>query len=118
MNLTSCANGWFVGKYESTNNEVGVLCEYTTSASSASWWQGVWGANANGFIIWYNYQGLPPKSNGSAVLSGPLTQNSDASLKGNAEDVGLTDCTDMLETLMLKHTPGTICKKGIKGQGL
>ena len=70
--LTSSTNGWFVGKYEGTNNEAGVLSEYKTSASSTSWWQGVWGANTNEFNIWYNFQGLPLKSNGSAVLSGNL----------------------------------------------
>ena len=32
--------------------------------------------------IWFNYQGSSLKSNGSAVLSGSLTQNPDASLKG------------------------------------
>ena len=72
LNLTISTNGWFVGKYESTNNEVGVLFGYKTSASSTSWWQGVWGANTNEFNIWYNYQGLSLKSNGSAVLSGIL----------------------------------------------
>ena len=102
LNLTSSANGWFVGKYESTNNEVAVSFEYKTSASSTSWWQGVRGANTNEFYIWYNYQRLSLKSNGSAVLSGSLTQDPNASLKDNVEDVGLTDCTDMLENINVK----------------
>ena len=42
------------------------------------------------------------KSNGSAVLSGSLTQDSDATLKGNVEDVGLTDCMNMLENIHAK----------------
>ena len=54
------------------------------------------------FNMWFYYQGLSLKSNGSAVLSGSLTHNSDASLKGNVEDVGLTDCTNMLENTNVK----------------
>ena len=114
LNLTSSTNGWFVGRYESTSNEAGVLFEYDTPASSTSWWQGVWGANTNGFNIWYNYQGLSLKSNGSAVLSGSLTQNSDASLKGNVEDVGLTGCRNMLDNISVKTCTRNDVEEGNK----
>ena len=58
--------------YESTPNDVGCLFQYKTSASSTSWWHGVWGANANEFNIWHNYKGLSIKSDGSATINGNL----------------------------------------------
>ena len=70
----SNSNGWFLGNLESTLNKIGCLIEYQTSASSTSWWAGVWGASSNEVNIWYNYKGLSTKSNGSAVLDGSLTQ--------------------------------------------
>ena len=115
--ITNNGDNWFQGEYIAHANNVGCLFRYRTSGSSTYWWSGVWGSNTNGFNTRFNHQGLSLKSNGSAVLSGSLTQNSDASLKGNVEDVGLTDCMNMLEN-MLKHTPGTIWKKEIKGQSL
>ena len=66
------SDSWFVGKYESTLNEVGCLFQYTTSASSTTWWQGVWGANTNEFNIWHNYKGLSLKEGGNASISGNL----------------------------------------------
>ena len=53
-------------------NAIGCLFEYKTSASSTSWWTGVWGANTNEFNIWFNYQGLSIKPTGDVVLSGKL----------------------------------------------
>ena len=73
--ITNTGTNWFQGKYIATANQVGCLFRYRTSGSSTYWWSGVWGANTNGFNIWFNYQGLSIKSNGSAVLSGSLTQN-------------------------------------------
>ena len=63
---------------------------------------GAWGSNTIGFNTWFNYQGSSLKSNGNAVLSGSLTQNSDASLNDNVEDVGLTHCMHMLENIHAK----------------
>ena len=39
----SSSSGWFLSKFESTLNNIGCLFEYKTSASSTSWWKGVWG---------------------------------------------------------------------------
>ena len=78
---------------------------------------GVWGANTNEFNIWFNYQGLSLKSSGSAVLSGSLTQDSDASLKGNVEDVDLTDCTNMLENINVKTYTRNDMEEGNKRLG-
>ena len=100
--ITNTGTNWFQGEYIATGNEVGCLLRYKTSGSSTYWWSGVWGANTNEFHIWFNCQGLSLKSNGSAVLSGSLTQDSDASLKGNVEDVDLTACTNMLENINVK----------------
>ena len=67
--------------------------------------------------MWFNYQGLSLKSNGSAVLRGSLTQNSDASSKGNDEDVGLTDCMHMLQNIHAKTYTGNDMKEGNKRLG-
>ena len=67
--------------------------------------------------IWFNYQGLPLKSHCSAVLIGSLTQNSDASFKGNVEDVGLTDCTNMLENINVKTYTRNDMEEGNKRLG-
>ena len=63
----------------------------------------IWGGS-NDYVIWngYNGTGLTLKANGSAVLSGSLTQNSDASLKDNVEDASLKDCMNMLENINVK----------------
>ena len=79
----------------------GCLFEYRTGASSTSWWQGNL-VGSNELVIKTGSNGLTITSNGSAVLCGSLTQNPDASLKGNVEDVGLTDCTTMLEHINVK----------------
>ena len=59
-------------------------------------------SGSNEFVIKTGSNGLTIKSNGSAVLSGSLTRNPGASLKGNVEDADLTDCTDMLENINVK----------------
>ena len=74
--VTNTGTNWFQGEYVATANEVGCLFRYKPSGSSTYWWSGVWGSNTNGFGIWFNYQGLSLKSNGSAVLTGSLTQSS------------------------------------------
>ena len=109
---TSRSGAGFIGEFVSTLK--GCLFEYLTSASSTSWWQGVLGGS-NEFVIKTSSNGLTVKSNDSAVLSGSLTQDSDASLHDDVEDVGLIDCMNMLETLLLKHTPGTIWNMEING---
>ena len=73
--------------------------------------------NTNDFNMWFNYQGLSSKSNGSAVLSGSLTQKPDASLKGNVEDVGLTDCTNMLGNINVKTYTRNDMEEGNKRLG-
>ena len=45
---------------------------------------------------------LPRKINGGAVLSGSLTQTSDASLNYNVEDVDLADGTNLLDNISVK----------------
>ena len=47
----SSNNGWTVGQFESTLNNIGCLVEYKTFASSTSWWTGVWGTNTNEFKV-------------------------------------------------------------------
>ena len=66
------------------------------------WEESVSWGGSNDLIIKSGSNGMTIKSSGSAVLSGSLTQNSDASLKGNIEDVGLTDCTNMPENINVK----------------
>ena len=100
--ITNNGGNWFQGEYMATANDVGCLFRYKTGGSSSYWWTGVWGANTNEFNIWYNYQGLSLKPNGSAVLSGSLIQNPYASLKDNVADVDFTDCTNMLENINVK----------------
>ena len=39
---------------------------------------------------------------GNAILTGSLTQNSDARLKDNVEDVELNGCMDMLQNIDVK----------------
>ena len=51
----SSNNGWTVGQFEPTLNNIGCLVEYKTLASSTSWWTGVWGTNTHEFKIWVNY---------------------------------------------------------------
>ena len=68
----SSNNGWTVGQFESTLNNIGCLLEYKTFASPTSWWTGVWGTNTNEFKIWFNYKGLTMKPTGDAVISGNL----------------------------------------------
>ena len=72
--ITNTGTNWFQGEYIATANQVGCLFRYRTSGSSTYWWSGVWGSNTNDFNIWFNYQGLSLKSNGSAVFSGSFTQ--------------------------------------------
>ena len=93
------------------------MFRYKTSGSSSYWWTGAWGANTNDFNIWFNYQGLSLKSSGSAVLSGSLTQDPDAPLKDNVEDVGLTDCTNMLENINVKTYTRNGMEEGNKRLG-
>ena len=116
--VTSNCGNWFQGEYLANANNVGCLFRYRTSGSSTYWWSGVWGSNTNGFSIWFNYQGLSLKSNGSAVLSGPLPQGSDASLKDNVEDVGLTDCMNMLENIRAKTYTRNDMEEGNKRLGV
>ena len=94
----------------------GCLFEYLTSASSTSWWQGVL-SGSNEFVIKTGSNGLTIKSNGIAVFSGSLTQNSDASLKDNVEDVDLTDCTDLLENINVKTYTRNYIEEGNKRLG-
>ena len=108
---------WFVASLESTISGDGCLMQWKTTGSSTYWWSGVWGTNTNEFNIWFNYQGLSRKSNGSAVLSGSLTQNSDASFKDNVEDVDLTDCTNMLENIDVKTYTRNDMEEGKKRLG-
>ena len=115
--ITNNGGNWFQGECIATANEVGCLFRYKTSGSSTYWWSGVWGSNTNDFNIWFNYQGLSLKSNGSAVLSGSLTRNSDASSKDNVEDVGLTYCTDMLENINVKTYTRNDMEEGSKRLG-
>ena len=66
---------WFQGENVVNTNNVGwFLFRCKTSGSPTYWWSGDWGSNTNDFNTWFNYQGLSLKSNGSAVLSGSLTQ--------------------------------------------
>ena len=65
-------NGWTVGQFESTLNNIGCLVEYKTFASSTSRWAGVWGTNTNEFKIRFTYKGLTIKPTGDAVISGNL----------------------------------------------
>ena len=94
----------------------GCLFEYLTSASSTSWWQGVL-SGPNEFVIKAGSNGLTIKSNGSAVLSGSLKQNPDAPLKDNVEDVGLTDCRNMLENINVKTYTRNDMEEGNKRLG-
>ena len=96
---TGSRGSGFIGKFVSTVK--GCLFEYLTNASSTSWWQGVV-RGSNELVIKTGSNGPTIKSNGSAVLSGSLTQNSDASLKDDVADVDLTDRTDMLEHINVK----------------
>ena len=100
--ITNHGDNRFQGEHIANANIVGCLFRYKTSGSSTYWWSGVWGYNTNYINIWFNYEGLSLKSNGSVVLSGSLTQNPDASLTDNVEDVGLTDCMKMLENIHAK----------------
>ena len=72
ISIKSISNGWFLGQFESTVNNIGCLIEYKTIASSTSWWTGVWGSNTNEFNLWFNYKGLSLKTTGDAVISGNL----------------------------------------------
>uniref|UniRef100_UPI004049C80D tail fiber domain-containing protein n=1 Tax=Flavobacterium sp. TaxID=239 RepID=UPI004049C80D len=100
--ISNNGGNWFQGEYLANNANVGCLFRYKTSASTNYWWSGVWGSNINEFKIWFDYKGLSVKQDGSAILTGSLTQNSDASLKDNVEDVDLTDCMNMLENINVK----------------
>ena len=115
--ITNNGDNWFQGEYIATANQVGCLFRYKTSGSSTYWWTGVWGSHTNDFNIWFKYQGLSLKSNGSVVLSCSLTQNSDASLKDNVEDVDLTDCTNMLENINVKTYTRNDMEEGNKRLG-
>ena len=110
---TSSSGSGFIRKSVSTVK--GCLFEYLTSASSTSWWQGVL-SGSNEFVTKTGSNGLTIKSNSSAVLSGSLP-NSDASLKGNVEEVDLTDCTDMLENIDVKTYTRNDMEEGNKRLG-
>lgn len=64
----------------------------------------------NQYGIRHGGNGLWIRDHGSAVLSGSLPQNSDASIKENVEDVELSDCMDMLENTHVK----TCSRHGMK----
>ena len=55
--------------------------------------------------------------NGNAVLTGSLTQNSDARLKDNVEDVELNDCMNMLQNINVKTYTRTDMEEGNKRIG-
>ena len=115
--ITNNGDNWFQGEYVANANDVGCLFKYKTSGSATYWWSGVPESNTNGFNIWFNYQGLSLKSNGGAVLSDSLTQNPDASLKDNVEDVGLTDCMNMLGNIHAKTYTRNDMEEGNKRLG-
>ena len=73
-----------------------------TIQSSVAWVEGVNWGGSNDLSIKSGGNGLTVISNGSAVFSGPLTQKSDAPLKADVEDVGLTDCVSMLANINVK----------------
>ena len=115
INDSSSSGAGFIGKVESTVK--GCLFEYLTSASSTSWWQGVLGGS-NEFVLKTGSNGLTFKANGSAVLSSSLTQNSDASLKYDVEDVGFIDCMNMLDDIHVKTYTRNDMEEGNKRLGL
>ena len=58
--------------------------------------------NTNAFFIRLEIDGTQTNmlriySSGNAILTGSLTQNSDASLKDKVEDAELSDCMNTLE---------------------
>ena len=55
--------------------------------------------------------------NGNAVLTGSLTQNSDARLKDNVEDVELNDCMNMLQNINVKTYTRNDMEEGNKRIG-
>ena len=82
-----------LGTFESTLNNIGCLVEYNTSASSTSWWTGVWGANTNEFNTCYVYKGLSIKPTGDVSISGNLDVGVGAShstIKAHVDHVGYT----------------------------
>ena len=91
--ITNNGGNWFQGECIANANNVGCLFRYRTSGSSTYWWSGVWGSNANGFNIWFNYTRLSIQSNGSAVISGNLDVGQDqaqTSIKAYVNHVGYT----------------------------
>ena len=71
ITTTSSSGAGFMGKCVPTVKVCLFNC--ITNASSSSWWQGVV-SGLNEFVIKTGSKGLTIKSNGSAVLSGSLTQ--------------------------------------------
>ena len=78
-------------KYESTLHNIGCLIGHKTSASSTSWWAGIWGANGSSFNIWYNYKGLSIKPTG------------DVSTGGANVDIGKDEPQSRANTYLFNH---------------
>ena len=110
---------WEVMKIESTKAGDGCLVEYVLNGCSSNFVSGYL-QNPCRFIIAYDHAGGPGltvQNNGSATLSGSLTQNSDASLKDNVEDVELNDCMNMLENIHVKTYTRNDMEEGNKRIG-
>ena len=76
--ITNNGDNLFQGEYIANANNLGCPFRDKTNGSATYWWSGIWGANTNGFNIWFNYPGLSLKSHGSAAISGNLNVGVDA----------------------------------------
>ena len=74
--INDSPGGATVATYTSTASNQGCVAFWATAASTTPWMAGVMWGGLNEFVIWngYNNIGLTLKPNGSAVLSGSLTQ--------------------------------------------
>ena len=87
---TSSSGAGFVGKFVSTVK--GCLFEYSTSASSTSWWQGILGGS-NEFVIKTGSSGLTIKPTGDVSIRGNLdasVSNARTSMKAYNTTEGYT----------------------------
>ena len=76
--ITNNSGNWYQGEYIANNANIVCLVGPKTSGSSAYWWDGVWGNNSNGYVIWFgclaydNDKGLTSTPHGDTIWRNKL----------------------------------------------
>jgi hypothetical protein len=121
INTTSDHSDWWtIANFRQEVTGGGSFIKFDRIETANDWNMGT--TNTNAFFIRQEISGTQTNmlriySTGNAVLTGSLTQNSDARLKDNVEDVELNDCMNMLQNINVKTYTRNDMEEGNKRIG-